>query len=88
MAKHRVVELERVLELGQRLGVAFDVHQHVVRLVHLLDRVRHLPAAPVFQAVNPAAMAGHHRAVPLDHAGDLLALVGVHDENDFVVTHE
>ena len=50
MAQHRVAELERVLELGERLVVALDVHEHVVRLVHLLDRVGKLAPAPVLEA--------------------------------------
>src|SRR5512135_1665586 len=36
MAQHGVAELERMLELVERLLIALDVHQHVVRLVDLL----------------------------------------------------
>ena len=87
VAQHRVVELERVLELGERRRVALDVHQHVVRLVHLGDRVSELAPAPILEAVDPAAAGGDHRAVALDHRGHLLALVGMHDKYDFVMTH-
>jgi hypothetical protein len=52
MTKDGVVELEAVLEFGQRRAVALDVHQNVVRLVQLLDRIGELAAAPVFKAVN------------------------------------
>ena len=58
VAQHRVVELERVLELAQRFLVALDVHQHVVRLVNLLDRVGELAPAPVLETVDPALVAG------------------------------
>src|SRR6476659_95747 len=88
VAKHGVVELERVLELRQGLGAALEVHQHVVRLVDLLDRICELAAPPVLEPVNPAAGGRHHRAVALDHGGYLLALIGMHDEYDFVVTHQ
>src|SRR5262249_26144419 len=50
-------------------------------------RVGQLAPPPVFQAVNPPASGGDHRAVPLDHRGHLLALIGVHDEDHFIVTH-
>ena len=87
VAQDGVVELECVLELGQRLRAAFDVHQDVVGLVDFLDRIGELPPSPVLQPVNPAARAGHHRAIPVDHRGHLLALIGMHDEYDFVMTH-
>jgi hypothetical protein len=87
MAEHRVIELERVFELVERLLIDLDVHQHVVCLVDLGDRVGELPAAPVFEAVDPAVLAGDGRAIPLDHRRHLLALVGMHDEYDFVMTH-
>ena len=87
VTQHRVVELERVVELVQRLLVELDVHQHVVCLVDLGDRIGELPPAPVLETVNPAVAAGDRRAIPLDHGGHLLALVGMHDEYDFVMTH-
>src|SRR4030095_10571945 len=87
VAQHRIVELERVLELGQRFAVDTDVHQHVMGLVDLGDRVSELAPTPVLETVDPAILAGDGRAIPLDHRGHLLALVRMHDENDFVVTH-
>ena len=87
VAQHRVVELERVLELGQGLVVALDVHEHVVRLVHLGDRVGELAAAPVLEAVHRAVAGRDDALVALDHRGHLLALVGMDDENDLVMPH-
>src|SRR6185503_19503142 len=87
VAQHGVAELERVLELLQRLVVALDVHEHVVRLVHLGDRVGELPAAPVLEAMHGAVALGDQALVALDHLRDLLALVGMNDENDFVMPH-
>src|SRR3954466_9768099 len=57
VAQHRVRELERVLELREGLVVALDVHEDVVRLVHLGEGIRELPAAPVFQAMHRALAA-------------------------------
>src|SRR5690606_21797658 len=87
VAQHRVAELERVLELRERLVVALDVHEHVVRLVHLLDRVGELAPAPVLEAVHGAVALRHHVAVALDHLRDLLALVRMDDEDDLVMPH-
>src|SRR5687767_10305749 len=87
MPQHRVAELERVLELGERLVVALDVHEDVVRLVDLGDRVGQLPATPVLEAVHGALAARDHALVALDHLRHLLALVGMNDENDFVMAH-
>jgi len=58
VAQHGVVELEGMLQFVERDLVALDVHEHVVRLVHFLDRVGHLPPAPVLQAVQLAAAGG------------------------------
>jgi hypothetical protein len=85
VAQHRVVELERVLELVQRVVGHFDVHEHVVRLEHLLDRIGELAAAPILDAMDLAVAGGDGVAVSLDHRGHLLALIGMHDENDLVV---
>src|SRR5262245_39500855 len=87
MPQHRIVETEGVLELAQAFFVALYVHENVMGLVHLLDRVRHLTASPVFEPVNPAVAGGNHALVALDHRGDLLALIGVNDEDDLVVPH-
>src|SRR4051812_37802474 len=87
VAQHRVAELERVLELAERLVVALDVHEHVVRLVHFLDRVGKLAPAPILEAMHAAVAGGDHALVALDHRGHLLALVGMDDENDLVMSH-
>ena len=85
MAQHRVVELERVLELVEGLVADLDVHQHVVRLEHLGDRVRQLAPAPILDSMDHAAALGDRVAVTLDHRGHLLALIGVNNENDLVM---
>ena len=85
VAKDGVVELERGLELAERLVGDLDVHQHVVRLEHLGDRVRELAASPVFDAMDHPVAGGDRVAVSLDHRGHLLALIGMHDENDLVM---
>jgi hypothetical protein len=87
MTQHRVVEFEGVLQLVERFRVALDVHQHVVRLVDFLDRIRELAAAPVFEAVNFAVLAGNHLAITVDHRRDLFALVRMNDKNDLVMSH-
>src|SRR5262252_8707844 len=87
MAQHRVVELEGMLELAQRLGVALDVHEHVVRLVDLGERESQLAPAPILESVDFAVLARYRRAVTLDHRRDLLALVRVDDETHLVMSH-
>ncbi len=87
MAQHRVVETESVLDFRERFVVALDVHQNVVRLVDLVDRVGELAASPVFEAVQLAVARADRLPVALDHRGHLLALIGMDDEYDFVVTH-
>ncbi len=87
VAKDGVVELEGVLELGEGLVADFDIHQHVVRLEYLLDGIRQLAPAPILDAVHLAVARGDGRPVTLDHGGHLLALIGMHDENDLVMAH-
>ena len=41
-----------MLKFVQRLAVALDVHQHIMGLVHLLDRIGHLAPTPVLEAMN------------------------------------
>lgn len=79
---------DAVLELGQHFAVALDVHQHVVRLVQLLDRVGELTASPVFQTVNLSAVRRDERLVTLDHRRDLFTLIRMDNKNDFVMAHE
>ena len=46
-----------------------------------------LTAPPVLEPVYPAAPPGDHLAIALDHRGHLLALVGMYDEYDLVMSH-
>ncbi len=65
----------------------FDVHQNVVCLVDLLDRVSQLAATPVFQTMNRTALGGDDGTITLDHAGHLFALVRMDDKDYFVMAH-
>src|SRR5690349_54224 len=76
-----------MLELPERLRVALDVHENVVRLVNLGEREGELAAAPVLEPVYLAVLGAHRRAVAVDHRRDLLALVRVNDETNFVMSH-
>src|SRR3954452_27064 len=87
MAQNGVIEAEGVLELVQRFLVDLDVHEHIVGFVHLLDLKGELAPAPVFQSMDAAVAAGHHALVALDHRGHLLALIGMDDKYNFVVSH-
>src|SRR6476660_882625 len=87
MPQDGVIEAEGMLELVQRFLVDLDVHQHIVRFVHLLDREGELAPTPVFQSMDTAVAAGHHALVALDHRGHLLALIGMDDKYDFVMSH-
>ena len=81
------LEAERALQLFERLAPHFDVHQQVVRLVDLGHRVGKLPAAPILGAMDHPAAPFDQGAVTLDHAGHLIALIGVNHEYDFVMSH-
>ena len=76
-----------MLELVQGFLIALDIHEHVMRLVHLGDGEGHLTPAPVLEAVDRTLAGGDGAAVALDHCGHLLALIGMDDEYDFVMTH-
>src|SRR5690606_26509389 len=67
---------------------ALDVHADVMCLDKLLDGVSQLATPPVFQAMDLAAITGDGRLIALDHGGHLLALIGMHNEHYFVVTHK
>src|SRR5690606_137316 len=82
-----VVVGERMLQLVQGGLTAFDVQAHVVSLDQFLDWVSQLTAAPVFQTMNSTAFGSNNRRIALDHGGHLLALIGMHNEHYFVVTH-
>src|SRR5207248_5099296 len=84
---HRVAEAEGPGELIERLLVGLDVHQHVVRLVHLGERIGELAPTPVLQTVHAAAAGGNHALIALDHRGHLLALIRMHQEYDLVMPH-
>ena len=87
VADDRVAELEGARQLVECGVGALDVHEDVVRLVDLVDRVGELAPSPVFESVDRAAVRFDHRAIPLDHRRDLLALVGMDQEHHFVVSH-
>jgi hypothetical protein len=87
VAQHRVVEPERARQLFERRGVHFDVHQHVVRFVNLLHGERELPATPVFETVDFAVAAFDQGFVAVDHPRHLIALIGMHEKHDFVMSH-
>ena len=53
----------------------------------LVDRIGELAAAPVLEAMNSTAAGGDDALVAFDHRGHLLALIGVHEEDDFVMSH-
>jgi hypothetical protein len=67
--------------------IALDVHQHVMGLMNLVDRVSQLPAAPILEAMNLPTALLDISAVAVDHGGHLLALAGVHQKNNFVISH-
>ena len=87
VTQNSVVETEAVLNLGDRFVTAFDVEKDVVSLDKLLDRVSELTTTPVFDAVDLAALFGDEGLVAFDHSGNLFALIGVHNDAKFVVTH-
>src|SRR5690606_23467900 len=87
VAQHGVVELEGVLKLGHDSLIGLDVHAQVVRLGELVDEISQLTATPVFHAVYVATASGDHALVALEHGGNLLALIRVDQQNNFVMTH-
>src|SRR6188474_3480230 len=66
---HRIAEAKRTGEFVERLLVALDIHQHVMCLVDLGDRIRKLPAAPVLETMHRALAGGDHAPVPSIIAG-------------------
>ncbi len=87
MPQHGVGEPECAGQFLEHLAAALDVHQHVVRLVHLGDGKLELPTPPVLEAMDGTAVRGDEAPVPLDHGGNLLALVGMDQEYDLVMPH-
>ena len=88
MAQHRVIEAEGTGQFLERFGAALDIHQHVVRLVHFLDRIGELAPSPVFQSMDRAVAGLDGRAIALDHGRHLLTLVRVDQKHHFVMSHE
>jgi hypothetical protein len=58
-----------------------------MRFMHFLDGVSQLQATPIFHAMNVAILGCDLGFVTLDHGGHLLALIGMNEENDLVMTH-
>lgn len=58
-----------------------------MRLVNFLNQIGKLAAPPVLESMNLAISRGNHAAVSLDHRRDLLALVRMNNENNFVMSH-
>src|SRR6476661_6036150 len=87
VAQHGVVEAEGVLELAHHVLVGLDVDAQVVRLGELVDLVGQLAAAPVLDTMHLAAAGGDHALVTLQHGRNLLALVRVDQQHDFIMTH-
>ena len=87
MAQYRVVETKRAGQLIQDSLLALDVHEHVMGFVDFVNGVGQLASTPIFEPVNLATVGGNHALIPLEHAGDLLALIRVDQKNHFVMSH-
>ena len=87
IAHDRIVETERTIQFLQGFSAALDIHEHVMGLVHFIDGIRQLSAAPVFEAMDGAVLALDHGAITLDHGRHLFALVRMDHEHNFVVSH-
>ena len=86
VAQHRVIEAEGPLEVVYHLRAALDVHQNVVRLVHLGDGIGELAASPVLEAMDLAFLRLDDRSIALDHRGHLFALIRMDQDDDLVVS--
>ena len=87
VAQHRIVETEPGFQLGDALRIALDVHEDVVGLEHLVDRVGQLAPTPVLETVDHPTPLFQIAAIALDHRRHLLALAWVHQKDHFVMTH-
>src|SRR5690606_37979659 len=87
MAQHCIAESECASELGERLAIAFDVHEDVVRLVDLRDRIRELAPAPIFKTMNDTVTGCDHRLIAFQHRRNLFTLVGMDQKYDLVMAH-
>ena len=54
MTQNRIVEFKCAFDFFDHGELTLDVQQSVMRFVDLVDRVRQLPTAPIFAAVNSA----------------------------------
>ena len=86
VTKHGVIEPERSHQFIQGFLAALDIHQQIVGLVDLVDRMGELPSTPVFLAMDNAFSALDHASIALQHGGDVFALVRVDQKHDFVVS--
>src|SRR5882762_9096236 len=86
-AQHRVAEAERSGQFGERLLIAFDVEENVVRFVHLGDGEGQLAPAPILETMHRSAAGTDHALVAIDHRRNLLALVRMDQEHDFIMPH-
>ena len=87
MAQDGVVETEGVLQLTHHGLGGLDVDAQEVGLGELVDLVSQLAAAPVLDTVHLAVAGGDHALVALQHGRNLLALIRVDQQDDFIVTH-
>ena len=53
-----------------------------------VDHVGQLATAPIFKAVDFAAAVGDQAFVAFEHGWNLLALIGMDQKHDFIMTHE
>ena len=56
--------------------------------MHFADGISKWTPAPVLTTMNLATIAFDEAAIFFDHRGHLLALIWMHEEHDFVVSHE
>jgi bifunctional DNase/RNase len=80
-------ELESMLEFGHDRLVGFDVDAQVVGFAQLVDLVSQLATTPVFDTVDLSTAGSDHAFVPLQHGWNLFGLIGMDQQNDFVMTH-
>ncbi len=87
VTQNGVVETESVFDFSKRSVRAFDVHENIVSLDELLDRIGELTTAPVFNTVDLTTLFEDEILVTFDHRGNLFGLIRVHDDAQFVMTH-
>src|SRR3990167_10319469 len=58
-----------------------------MRFHDFIDRISKWSATPIFQAVNLALVLGNKTAIAFDHRGNLLALIRMNQEYDFIMPH-